>query len=93
MSTSKSKNELDKLEAEYQLSFSIFNQISKELEAKKIEVQKEIPIFTILEPTIVPLSHKYPNRISILLLTIFYGITFSIIIIYLSTFYESNFKI
>lgn len=51
-----------RLQADYLLEQSVFNELSKQLEQAKIKVQEETPVFKILEPATVPLRKSGPKR-------------------------------
>ena len=77
----KSEVELRKLTSEYNISFSLYNQLAKELESQRLEVKKDTPVFTILEPVTIPLERSKPIRSSIIKLWFLSGFMFSIFII------------
>ncbi|WP_460933914.1 lipopolysaccharide biosynthesis protein [Spirosoma humi] len=51
-----------RLQADYLLEQSVYNELSKQLEQAKIKVQDETPVFKILEPPTVPLRKSGPKR-------------------------------
>lgn len=56
-----------RLQADYLLAQSVYNELSKQLEQAKIKVQEETPVFKILEPPAVPLRKSGPKRTLIIL--------------------------
>lgn len=56
-----------RLQAEYLLTQSVYNELSKQFEQAKIKVQEETPVFKMLEPPSVPLRKSGPKRTLILL--------------------------
>lgn len=56
-----------RLQADYLLAQSVYNELSKQLEQAKIKVQEETPVFKTLEPPTVPLRKSGPKRTLILL--------------------------
>ncbi|PRY27406.1 subunit length determinant protein [Spirosoma oryzae] len=60
--TNTAKIEEQRLQADYLLTQSVFNELSKQLEQAKIKVQEETPVFKTLEPPIVPLKKSGPKR-------------------------------
>ena len=56
------KIEEQRLQADYLLEQSVYNELSKQLEQAKIKVQEETPVFKTLEPATVPLRKSGPKR-------------------------------
>ncbi len=56
-----------RLQAEYLLTQSVYNELSKQLEQAKIKVQEETPVFKTLEPPTVPLRKSGPKRTLVML--------------------------
>jgi len=56
------KIEEQRLQADYILAQSVYNDLSKQLEQAKIKVQEETPVFKTLEPPTVPLKKSGPKR-------------------------------
>lgn len=56
------KTQEDELKYEYDLSLSLFNDLSKKVENIKIQAQNEAPVIKILEPGQVPLKRSEPQR-------------------------------
>jgi len=65
--------ESDRLQTRYTIAFTVFQEMAKQLEQAKIQVKKETPIFTIIEPVTVPSEKSKPNRPLILFTWIFIG--------------------
>lgn len=61
------KIEEQRLQADYLLAQTVYNELSKQLEQAKIKVQEETPVFKTLEPPTVPLRKSGPNRTFIIL--------------------------
>jgi hypothetical protein len=47
-------NQLQRLESEYQLKFGLYNEVAKNLESIKIQIKKNTPIFSLIDPVILP---------------------------------------
>ncbi len=56
-----------RLQADYLLAQSVYNELSKQLEQAKVKVQEETPVFKTLEPPTVPLRKSGPKRTLIML--------------------------
>ncbi|WP_339606803.1 Wzz/FepE/Etk N-terminal domain-containing protein [uncultured Roseivirga sp.] len=71
-------NRLQKLEAEYSLALEVYTELAKQLEQIKFQLNKDTPIFTIIQPVVVPSERTAPNRILILLIYSFIGLFLSV---------------
>ena len=85
LSTEKIKSELNNLQSEYNLIFNIYSELLLKYENKKLEIKRNTPIFTTLEPILIPNERSYPNKVK---LTIFISfiltILFTIIYLFIS---------
>ncbi len=61
------KIEEQRLQADYLLNQSVYNELSKQYAQAKIKVQEETPVFKVLEPATVPLRKSGPKRTIIVL--------------------------
>lgn len=64
----------DRLQSEYTIAFGVVNELAKQLEQAKIQVKEETPVFSVLEPAVVPQLRTKPQRAVILVLWIFVGL-------------------
>ena len=56
------QNQLSRLESQFTLTSSVFQELAGQVEQAKIQVNKDTPIFTIIEPVSVPLERSKPKR-------------------------------
>jgi uncharacterized protein involved in exopolysaccharide biosynthesis len=68
-----SRTEEQRLQAEYNLAFNIYNTLSQQLEQAKLRVQQETPVFKVLNPAQVPLQKSKPKTSLILVAMVFLG--------------------
>jgi uncharacterized protein involved in exopolysaccharide biosynthesis len=78
--------EQKKLENSYNIAFNIFNGISSQLEQAKINLNKEIPVFSQIQPAVLPSASSYPKTMIVLFLSVFLGVFFSVGFIFLKMF-------
>jgi LPS O-antigen subunit length determinant protein (WzzB/FepE family) len=78
VNTARSKTQLMLLQSEYDLAYSVYSELAKQLETQEIKVKEDTPIFTIIEPVFVPLEKSAPKRSIILTIWIFLGLVISI---------------
>lgn len=65
--TNTAKIEEQRLQADYLLAQTVYNDLEKQLEQAKIKVEEESPVFQILEPAKVPLKKSGPKRLLIII--------------------------
>jgi uncharacterized protein involved in exopolysaccharide biosynthesis len=76
--TARAKTQLMLLQSEYDLAYSVYSELAKQLETQEIKVKEDTPIFTIIEPVFVPLEKTAPKKSLILVIWIFLGLVISI---------------
>jgi uncharacterized protein involved in exopolysaccharide biosynthesis len=69
------------LESEYNLSFQLYSTVKQEYENAKLELNREIPVFTTFEKSIVPLSPSNSSPLKTILFSIVGGFFLGIFII------------
>lgn len=73
VSLATAKTEEERLTRQYNLIYGIYSELAKQLEQAKIQVKQDTPVFTIIEPIIVPTIRSKPNRPMILFMWLFIG--------------------
>lgn len=73
LSTSRSQARLQRLQSDYNLAFGVYSELAKKLEGQRIEVKKNTPVFTVIEPVSVPVQKSKPKRVMILIVWLFLG--------------------
>ena len=71
----------ERIDADYKVSTSVYNNLLAQLEQAKIKVQEETPVFQVLEPPKVPLKKSEPHRSIILAIAMFLGFIVSVIFV------------
>lgn len=79
ISSAIARNELDRLESQRDFSFNVYLELAKQLEQTKLQASKDIPIFTIIQPVIVPVGKSGPNRALIALTYTFLGLVLGVL--------------
>jgi LPS O-antigen subunit length determinant protein (WzzB/FepE family) len=62
-----------RIQTKYGIASTVFQELAKQLEQAKIQVKKDTPVFTIVEPVSVPNEKSKPSRPLILIIWIFLG--------------------
>ncbi len=86
INTALAKSRLLQLQADYDLAFTVYSELAKQVETQRLQVKKDTPIFTILKPVTIPNEKAGPSRAIILIGFIFLGFVVSIGYIYLKSF-------
>lgn len=73
MSMAIAKTEEERLQSEYQITFSVYNELAKQLETAKIQVKEETPVLTVIEPITIPNEKSEPKRSMIVFIWVFLG--------------------
>ena len=72
------QNQLSRLESQFTVTSSVFQELAGQVEQAKIQVNKDTPIFTIIEPVSVPLERSKPRRAMMVIIWTLLGGVFSI---------------
>ena len=78
ISTASFMSELQKLESEYRLQQNILINLASVYNNNKIKLNKDTPIFSVIDEVFVPNHRTKPNRTQIVLIYIFCGLIISI---------------
>lgn len=71
ISTSRARTNLEKLDNQYNLAYSIYSEMATQLEQAKIQVKETTPILTVIDPVSMPIKPSKPRK-----MMIFVGFTF-----------------
>lgn len=77
---------LQQLQAEYNLAANVYTELAKQLEAKRIKLKEDQPIFTVIEPVSVPNAPSKPKRMMIIAIWTFVGLVIGIGNVFLKDF-------
>ncbi len=72
------KHRREELQSQYELAFNLYNTLSQQLQQKRLQVQEQTPVFSILQPVSVPLSKSAPNRTLIVIVAGILGVIVAI---------------
>ena len=74
------QNKLDRLLSEFQILQSVVQQLASQVEQAKLQVNKDTPIFTVIQPVNIPFNDSGPSKSLII-------IAFVLVGIFVSSFY------
>ncbi len=67
------QNQLTRLESQFAVTSSVFQELAGQVEQAKIQVNKDTPIFMIIEPVSIPLKRSKPRRTMTVIIWTFLG--------------------
>jgi len=67
------RTEESRLQGDYTIAMNVYNELAKQLEQAKIQVKEETPVFSILEPAMVPRERSKPKKSLIVFIWLFLG--------------------
>ena len=73
ISTSRARTNLEKLDNQYNLAYSIYSEMATQLEQAKIQVTETTPILTVIDPVSMPIKPSKPRKMMILVGFTFLG--------------------
>ena len=78
INTALGRTKLLQLQSEYDLTFTVYSELAKQLETQRLQVKKDTPLFTVLQPVSIPLEKSAPKRALILVVYLFLGFVLSL---------------
>jgi hypothetical protein len=84
-----SQIETDRIQTRYTIAFNVYQELAKQLEQAKIQVKRETPVFTIVQPATVPSERSKPNKLMILIIWLFLGGVAGIAVIFGKDFFKT----
>ncbi|MDA0194135.1 MAG: Wzz/FepE/Etk N-terminal domain-containing protein [Bacteroidetes bacterium] len=83
--TSKTRTIEEQLQAEFNLTFNVYNGLAQQLEQLKIQLKKDTPLFSEFEPVSIPLNKAEPSIPGILTKYVILGVVFGGLLIFFLT--------
>jgi uncharacterized protein involved in exopolysaccharide biosynthesis len=66
-------NELERIQAEYTIALNVVAELASQVESAKLQVNKDTPIFSVIDPVTVPTQKEHPKRKTVVVLFLFFG--------------------
>jgi LPS O-antigen subunit length determinant protein (WzzB/FepE family) len=79
INTALGRTKLLQLQSEYDLAFSVYSELAKQLETQVLQVKKDTPLFTILKPVTIPNEKSAPKKALIIVVYLFLGFLLSVV--------------
>ncbi|MGK0428191.1 MAG: capsular polysaccharide biosynthesis protein [Ulvibacter sp.] len=80
---STTRNREEQLKSEYDLAYNMYSELSSQRESAKLQVEKDTPIFTELQPALITSEPSAPNKVKIVIGSIVIGMLIAIALILL----------
>ena len=77
-----------RLNTEYDVAYTVYNELAKQQEQAKISVNESTPILTVIDPVVVPYQKSAPRRSIILFAFLFLGLVVSLGWIFTKSFIQ-----
>ena len=77
LTTASARATEQRLRSEYDIAFTVYNELAKQLEQTKLAVKETKPVLTVIEPVVVPVQKSAPRRSIIIVGFIFLGLVLS----------------
>jgi LPS O-antigen subunit length determinant protein (WzzB/FepE family) len=78
INTALGRTKLLQLQSEYDLAFTVYSELAKQLETQLLQVKKDTPLFTVLKPVTIPTEKSAPKKALILVVYLFLGFVLSV---------------
>lgn len=79
----------NRIQTKYGVANSVFQELAKQLEQAKIQVKKDTPVFTIIQPVTVPVEKSKPNKLMLVIIYVFMGAVLGVFLIFGKEFLSS----
>lgn len=73
MATTRAQIERSRAQSKYNVANAVYSDLAKQLEQAKMQVKKDTPIFTIIQPVTVPMKPSN-SRTKVLVIWVFFGV-------------------
>lgn len=92
LTTASARATEQRLRSEYDVAFTVYNELAKQLEQTKLAVKETKPVLTVIEPVVVPVQKSAPRRSMILTVFLFLGLIFAMGWVLLKPFFTDIIK-
>ncbi|HZL12367.1 MAG TPA: Wzz/FepE/Etk N-terminal domain-containing protein [Prolixibacteraceae bacterium] len=73
VSSALAQTEEQRLQSEFSIAMNVYNELAKQLEQAKIQVKEETPVFSVLQPAMIPREKTKPKKAMIVFIWLFLG--------------------
>ncbi len=86
LTTASARTNEQRLRSEYDVAFTIYNELAKQLEHAKLSVKESTPLFTIIEPITIPYQKSAPRRAYIIIVSMIIGLVIATVLVLVEPF-------
>jgi len=79
----------ERLRNEYNIAFTVYNELAKQREQAQLAVRKTTPVLTVVNPVVVPAEKSAPRRSMILVVFVFLGLIVAIGWVFAAPFFKN----
>lgn len=79
----------ERLRNEYNIAFTVYNELAKQREQAQLAVRKTTPVLTVVNPVVVPVEKSAPRRGIILVVFVFLGLIIAIGWVFAAPFFNT----
>ncbi len=79
----------ERLRNEYNIAFTVFNELAKQREQAQLAVRKTTPVLTVVNPVVVPTEKSAPRRSIILVVFVFLGLVVAVGWVFVAPFFKN----
>ncbi len=79
VNTAIAQTEIERLESEYQLAFSVYSELAKQVESQKIKVKENTPVFVVLKKPVIPFEKSNHSMLIVLVIWTILGVVVSVL--------------
>lgn len=92
VNTASALTEVERLESEYQLAFSVYSELAKQVETQKIQVKENTPVFSVLQDPVISIQRSNTSRSTMVICWTFLGIFLGIVTIFSKEFMSNIYE-
>jgi uncharacterized protein involved in exopolysaccharide biosynthesis len=79
----------ERLRNEYNIAFTVYNELAKQREQAQLAVRKTTPVLTVVNPVVVPAEKSAPRRSLILVVFVFLGLIVAVGWVFATPFFNT----
>ena len=79
----------ERLRNEYNIAFTVYNELAKQREQAQLAVRKTTPVLTVVNPVVVPAEKSAPRRSLILVVFVFLGLIVAVGWVFVAPFFNT----
>lgn len=90
LSSAVSQVELQRLQSDFTLAFDLYKNLATQYESARVKEREDTPVFSVIDPSVVPYAPSSPRKLQLLLLAVLVGGSVSIARVVIARALESG---